>query len=132
MKYSLVNGERNEAQPGVVGQCEICSSQTIAKCGDIKMHHWAHKGKRICDPWWEKETEWHRSWKNHFPTDWQESIHTAESGEKHIADVKTIKNWVIEFQHSHLNSEERQARNDFYEKLVWVIDGTRRKKDKTK
>lgn len=86
----------------------------------------------MCDPWWENETEWHRNWKNHFPIEWQERIHTAEGGEKHIADVKTIKDWVIEFQHSYLNPEERQARNDFYEKLVWVVDGARRKRDKSK
>jgi hypothetical protein len=84
-----------------------------------------------CDPWWENETEWHRNWKNCFPNDWQERIHIAVSGEKHIADVKTIKDWIIEFQHSHLNPEERQARNNFYGKLVWVVDGTRRKRDKS-
>src|SRR3990167_9713877 len=122
MKYSLVHGGRSEAQPGLKGQCEICNSLTIAKCGDLKVWHWAHKGKRMCDLWWENETEWHRNWKNCFPTDWQEYIHTSESGERHIADVKTIKNWVIEFQYSHLNPEERQARSDFYEKLVWVVD----------
>lgn len=54
------------------------------------------------------------------------------SGEMHIADVKTIKDWVIEFQHSPLAPEERQARNDFYKKLVWVVNGMRRKKDKSK
>jgi len=132
MKYSLVNGERTEAQPGLAGQCPTCGSKTIAKCGDVKVHHWSHKGKRMCDPWWENETEWHRNWKNYFPNNWQERTHTAESGEKHIADVKTIKDWVIEFQHSHIKQEERNARNEFYQKLVWVVDGTRRKRDKSK
>jgi len=132
MKYSIVNGERSEAQPSLSGHCQTCGSPTIAKCGKVKIWHWAHRGKRMCDPWWENETEWHRNWKNCFPDNWQERIHTAESGEKHIADIKTIKDWVIEFQHSHLNPEERRARNDFYEKLAWVVDGTRRKRDKPK
>ena len=35
----------------------------------------------------------------------------------------------IEFQHSYLNPEERRSRNNFYKKLIWVVDGTRRKTD---
>lgn len=101
----------------------------IAKCGTLKAWHWAHQAKRVCDPWWENETEWHRAWKNEFPSNWQEVVHRAEDGERHIADVKTDDGWVIEFQHSYLKPEERQARNAFYQKLVWVVDGTRRKKD---
>ena len=92
--------------------------------------HWAHLRKRNCDTWWENETEWHRNWKNRFPSDWQEIICKAENGEKHIADVKTAQGWVLEFQHSYLNPEERKARDDFYDQLVWIVDGTRRKRDK--
>ena len=40
------------------------------------------------------------SWKNQFPTEWQEIIQRGNTGEKHIADVKTKDGWVIEFQHS--------------------------------
>jgi len=131
MKYALVNGEKEEATKGAKGVCQICGSELIAKCGEVKINHWAHKGNRNCDPWWENETEWHRSWKNNFPKDWQEIIHTDEnSGEKHIADVKTDSNWVLEFQHSHIKPEERLSRDAFYSNLVWVLDGTRRKRDK--
>ena len=132
MKYALVNGEKEEATRGARGVCQICGSELIAKCGEIKINHWAHKGNRNCDPWWENETDWHRSWKNNFPKEWQEIVYTDEnSGEKHIADVKTSSNWVLEFQHSHINPEERRSRNSFYHNLVWVLDGTRRKRDKT-
>ena len=129
MKFSLVNGQRQVAQPDLVGKCPMCDQAMIAKCGEVKMWHWAHKGRRTCDPWWETETEWHRAWKGHFPDEWQEVVHYAESGEKHIADVKTDHGWVIEFQHSYLKPEERRSRNAFYSKLVWVVDGTRRKRD---
>ena len=129
MRYSIVNGERCEAQPGLSGLCQACGRPSIAKCGEVKIWHWAHRGKR-CDPWWENETDWHRNWKSCFPSDWQESIHQDINGEKHIADVKTAQDWVIEFQHSFLNPEERRARNAFYKKLIWVIDGTRRPRDK--
>lgn len=129
MKYALINNKKSEAQKGAKGYCPICSSELVAKCGEIKINHWAHKGNRNCDPWWENETIWHRSWKEEFPIDWQEIIQFDKNGEKHIADIKTKNGWVIEFQHSYLNPEERRARNNFYSKLIWVVDGTRRKRD---
>jgi hypothetical protein len=39
---------------------------------------------------------------------------------------------VIEFQHSPITPEERQAREDFYKKLVWIVDGTRSPRNKNK
>ena len=130
MKFALVDGKKAEATKGTTGLCQVCGSELIAKCGEIKVHHWSHKSKRNCDPWWENEGEWHRAWKNEFPLEWQEVVHRDEDGEKHIADVKTETDWVIEFQHSYLKPEERRSRNTFYNKLVWVVDGARRKTDK--
>lgn len=129
MKYSLVDGHRHEAQPGYSGMCPCCEQATIAKCGEVKIWHWAHRGKRMCDVWWENETEWHRKWKAHFPVHWQEVIHRAENGEKHIADVKTEHGCVLEFQHSHLKPDERRSRDNFYQSMVWVVDGKRRQRD---
>jgi len=83
----------------------------------------------MCDHWWENETQWHRDWKNCFPEEWQEVVHFAEDGEKHIADVKTPSGLVIEFQHSAISQEERISRENFYNKMCWVIDGTRLKSD---
>lgn len=130
MKFALINNQRLEAQPNLEGTCLGCGSLMLARCGEVRIHHWAHKGTRRCDPWWENETEWHRNWKNQFPHDWQEIVHHAEDGEKHIADVKTQEGWVIEFQHSYIKPEERRSREEFYKKLIWVVDGTRRLKDK--
>jgi len=130
MKFALIDGEKEEAKKGATALCQFCGSELIAKCGEIKIHHWAHKSKRNCDPWWENEGEWHRAWKNEFPTEWQEVIHHDKNGEKHIADIKTGTDWVIEFQHSYLKPEERRSRNAFYNKLIWVVDGIRRKTDK--
>ncbi len=130
MKYALINDKKTEATKGAKGLCPMCDSELIAKCGEVKINHWAHKSSRNCDPWWENETDWHRSWKGQFPVDWQEVVQRDKrSGEKHIADVKTPGGWVLEFQHSYLNPEERRARNAFYSKLVWVVDGLRRKTD---
>ena len=101
----------------------------VAKCGNERVWHWAHKGSRVCDPWWENETEWHRAWKNQFPADWQEIVHHAEDGERHIADVNTLDGWVIEFQHSNIEPAERLSRETFYHSLIWVVDGVRRRRD---
>lgn len=132
MKFALVDSIKAEATKGAKGICPSCGSELIAKCGELKIHHWAHKGIRNCDVWWENETEWHRSWKDNFPREWQEVVHTDKNGERHIADVKTDENWVLEFQHSYIKPEESHSRNTFYKKLVWIIDGLRRDRDKKK
>jgi competence protein CoiA len=129
MKFALVDNIKLEATEGLKGICPSCGSELIAKCGAVKMNHWAHKGTRNCDLWWENETEWHRTWKNNFSTDWQEIILIDEiSGEKHIADIRTIHGLVIEFQHSHIDPVERTKREKFYKNMVWVVDGTRLKR----
>jgi len=130
MRFALVNGQRQEAQPTLSGECPGCGRPMVAKCGEVRIRHWAHKGNRLCDPWWENETEWHRTWKDQFPADWQEIVHDAGEGERHIADVKTAADWVIEFQHYPITLEERRFREGFYPKLIWVVDGTRRKRDR--
>lgn len=129
MKYGLVNGEKTSASPKLVGYCPLCGGQLVSKCGNTKVHHWAHKNTKECDSWWERETQWHRDWKNCFPVEWQEVVHKDQSGEKHIADIKTPDGLVVEFQHSHITREERDSRETFYEHMIWVVDGTRRKND---
>jgi len=130
MRFALINNQRAEAAPGLKGLCPGCNQPVTAKCGAHRMHHWAHLVDKKCDSWWETETEWHRAWKNNFPDDWQEVILPDEvTGEKHIADVLTDYGYVIEFQHSHINPQERISRENFYKNMVWVVDGTRLKND---
>ena len=130
MRYALASGQRVEAYPGGRGMCRRCNREVIAKCGTHRVAHWAHRGMRDCDSWTEKETDWHRVWKNNFPVECQEFIqHDAQSGEKHIADVRTPHGLVIEFQHSHLDPKERDERERFYGNMVWVVDGTRLQRD---
>jgi competence protein CoiA len=131
MKYAIVDGVRREAARELAAECPACGAAVMPKCGAIRDWHWAHRGQRHCDPWREGETDWHRNWKNAFPTEWQEFVLKSESGEKHVADVRTVRPCVIEFQHSHIDPEERAAREAFYRPMVWVVDGLRRKRDKT-
>lgn len=130
MKFAIVGGNKIEAATGTRGICPACGSDVIAKCGEVKINHWAHKKVRGCDVWWEAETEWHRKWKDCFPTEWQEVVLPDErTGENHVADVKTGHGLVIEFQHSHIAPQERRTREQFYKNMVWVVDGTRLKRD---
>ncbi len=130
MRLALENGQRVEAYPGGRAKCRLCNGEVIAKCGTHRVFHWAHRGMRDCDSWAEKETEWHRAWKNNFPVECQEFVqHDERSGEKHIADVRTSYGLVIEFQHSSLDPHERAARERFYGNMVWIVDGTRLRRD---
>lgn len=130
MRFALANGQRVEAFAGGRATCRRCNGEVIAKCGTHRVAHWAHRGMRDCDAWAERETDWHRAWKNNFPAECQESIqHDGQSGEKHIADVRTPHGLVIEFQHSHLDPQERTKRERFYGNMVWVVDGTRLQRD---
>jgi len=130
MRFALVNDKRIEAEPGLKGVCPGCAQPVNAKCGARRIHHWAHITDKKCDSWWEPETEWHRSWKNNFPDEWQELVlRDEQTGEKHIADLCTDYGLVIEFQHSHIHPPERTSREYFYKNMIWIVDGTRLKND---
>lgn len=131
MRYSLSNSQRIEATPKAVGTCPGCGAEMLARCGTKKIWHWAHQGRRHCDVWWEGETEWHRSWKNQFPSDWQEIPARDAHGELHIADIKTPQGLTIEFQHSAIKLDEVIKRTTFYNQVIWIIDATRRPTDLT-
>ncbi len=126
MRFAIVNGTKMNPQPKQRGSCLHCGAEMVSKCGRTKVWHWAHKTRDICDPWWENETEWHRSWKDNFPAEWQEiSAFDESTGERHIADVKTPYGLVVEFQHSAMPFEELKAREKFYKNMIWIVDGLR-------
>jgi competence protein CoiA len=130
MRFAIFEDNKIEASPGATGTCYGCKSQLVAKCGTQNIWHWAHKGRGRCDPWWEPETRWHRSWKDRFPKSWQEFFFRGYDGEMHFADVRIPSGVVIEFQHSYIEERERRAREQFYGNLIWVVDGTRLKRDR--
>ncbi len=118
--------------PGLVGECPGCQKPVFARCGNQRVWHWAHRGMAACEFEREKETEWHCGWKNDFPAECQEVIRRDSAGERHIADVITSLGLVVEFQHSRLAPEERVARESCHQNMVWVVDGTRVKRDKAR
>ena len=130
MEFALVDDERRSPIKGWRGVCQYCSGPMVAKCGRVKMWHWAHMPRNNCDPWGGAETEWHRDWKNCFPADWREVVHIDErTREKHIADVKSPHGLVIEFQHSPIDYDELVSREAFYQNMIWVVDGDRASTD---
>lgn len=123
MQHAIdINGEK--IKPNYSGQiaiCPFCKEKVIGKCGKIYIWHWQHAPNVNCDLWKESETEWHRSWKNRFPFEWQERI-IEKNDQKHIADIFTDNGIVIEFQNSMISSSTISEREMFYEKMIWVLN----------
>ena len=108
---------RAEATPGARGSCPSCRDVVIAKCGEIVARHWAHESREECDAWSEPDSVWHRAWQLEFPRAWCEVAVGP-----HRADVKRPDGLVIEFQHSHISTEEIRERERFYGRMIWVFD----------
>lgn len=117
-------GSRINATAGQSALCPVCDQAVISKCGEIVIHHWAHRVIAECDPWKEHETDWHRRWKMEFPEEFQEVTRADASGKRHRADVLLPNDTSIEFQHSAISPQNIKARESFWgiRNLVWVFD----------
>ena len=125
MLTALVNGQRSAPFPGLKGVCPGCGQPATPKCGEQLAWHWSHKGRKHCDPWWENETDWHRAWKACFNINWQEVVQSdSATDEIHIADVKTPKGVVLEFQNSPMDLQEMRSRESFYRNMVWIVNAS--------
>jgi hypothetical protein len=118
-----VDENRNRLSPrkGLTAYCQLCGNPVRAHCGDIYIHHWKHIVEQNCDPWKEHETEWHKSWKNEFPKDWQEVI-IIRDNEKHVADIQTPNGLVLELQNSSISSSTIEEREAFYQSIIWLVN----------
>ena len=125
MQFSLVAGQRTTPSPKLPGICPACGEATISKCGSQVVWHWAHRGRKHCDQWWENETPWHRQWKELFPEAWREHVYVDRHGERHVADVRTESGIVLEFQNSPIPPDELRSREDFYGRMTWIVNGAR-------
>jgi competence CoiA-like predicted nuclease len=123
MLFANVNGQKVEAKPNTMGICPSCEQTVFPKCGEIKVWHWAHRKDKSCDSWYEPETEWHKNWKLVFGKEHCE-IAISKGGVRHIADVWTKENVIIELQNSPIQKSIIRQREIFYgESMIWVING---------
>lgn len=117
MLWAQENGEKILASPGARAKCPCCGDDVIAKCGEIVSWHWSHK-QQDCDSWHEPESQWHINWKKQFPQEWQEVTIDI-----HRADIST-PHGIIEFQNSPLSAEEIRTREEFYGRMIWVVNAS--------
>lgn len=109
------NNHRSKVQiKGQRGQCPKCGNEVIAKCGKIKIWHWAHKIKQDCD-WYSSESEWHRHWKSIFPV-----ARIEVYMNQNRADAIDATGRIWEFQNSYISGEEIKLREQAYENLLWI------------
>lgn len=123
MLFAILNGEKSEAEPKTKGVCPLCEEPVYSKCGEINIWHWAHYKDESCDDWYEPETEWHKNWKLIFGKENCEII-IRKNKVKHIADIQTKENVIIELQNSPIQKPIIRRRETFYgERMIWVING---------
>ncbi|WP_316799561.1 competence protein [Pedobacter frigidisoli] len=81
-------------------------------------------GALVAEPFYRKETAWHRDWKLAFPPSFREvGFNDAAKGDFHRADIFTPSGHTIEFQNSPITILELKSREAFYPNLVWVLNG---------
>lgn len=114
------NGEKIEAFPNALGFCPVCAERLIARCGLLRIPHWSHLGIRDCDAWHEPETIWHLEWKRLFGKENCEIVKPP-----HRADILGNFNVIIALQHSAISVEEIIRREQFYKKMIWIVDANR-------
>lgn len=127
-------GKRISIDSAVKGNtytCPACGDQMIIRRGDIVAHHFAHKSRSHCDPWYTgRKSAWHVKMQSIFPVDCQEAvIWDNYHCEYHIADVAFSykgQRYVFEFQHSSITHKEFFERTAYYMnlgyKLRWIFD----------
>lgn len=116
MIYANKNNEKIMASPSNKAICPLCDKEVIAKCGQIKVWHWAHKADD-CDHWHEPESQWHLDWKSQIRKDCVEV-----KCQNHRADIKSPTGMVVELQNSNMPMEIAQEREEFYDSMVWLVN----------
>lgn len=112
-----------EPTPNTHAYCPDCNAELIAKCGSIKIWHWAHKANSsYCN--YMPETEWHLDWKRRAI----DCGHNVEVKiDNHITDImRTDMKRVIELQHSSIMPSDIINRCETFKtiehKIDWVFD----------
>jgi len=119
--FAIVADAKSRPFPRGRGVCPICLGEVRAKCGSIKVHHWAHVCGQDCDTWSEGIGPWHLCWQDCVRPEFVEVAVGA-----HRADILGNDDTVIELQHSAISPAEIREREHHYGKMIWLFDATNR------
>jgi len=119
------NNQRTRASPNSKAICPLCNEEVIAKCGEIKIWHWAHKVNFTCKEF-EPETERHIEMKLFFKDNFPNFELEYNLGWA-IPDLfDKNRKIAIEVQHSRLSKEKFLERTINYRKngihVLWIFD----------
>jgi len=108
--------------PKMSAICPHCEQEVLSKCGDINVWHWAHLIS--CPFEYERETEWHKLWKDRAVSFGLELEHMFV---RHITDAIDHKKKVCyEFQYSPISRIEMVSRVIHYKTFnystKWIFD----------
>ncbi|CAL8461704.1 g1235 [Coccomyxa elongata] len=115
----------SEAQEGAPEPCEL--SRAVPGDHSGQSHRRAHLGEAVSCVQANvnsiiTETEWQEVVVKKREPAW---LYHADELDRHIADVMNPETGgVVEVQHSHLCIEEAVERERFYDKMIWIVDGT--------
>lgn len=113
----LYDAHHRLAEPGLRSTCRACGQELLAKCGSIKIWHWAHR-VADCDPWASPESQWHLLWKQRLEA---AGADIEVPIDNHRADVVFTDGRILELQGNYLPYDAIQQREAFYGKqLAWL------------
>ncbi|AYV84422.1 MAG: hypothetical protein Hyperionvirus25_8 [Hyperionvirus sp.] len=100
--------------------------QLVAKKGNIKIHHYAHKYAADRDSWLDPQmTAWHWSYQEICNRNNIE-YRIEKNDVLHIADIYN-DGLIIELQHSPIDDKTIKERESFYNNMIWLFDYTNQK-----
>ena len=109
-------GSRVLPTPGAQARCPACRKPVYARCGRVKVWHWAHRGDIDCAHNSKGETFWHASWKLRVPPKARE---VPRGG--HRADIIGRFGRVVELQHSRIDPRVAREREECYGDMAWLF-----------
>jgi hypothetical protein len=111
------DGSRVLPSPGAKARCPSCKRPVYARCGKVKVWHWAHRGDRACARNSKGETFWHLAWKLRVPPQARE---VPRGGLR--ADIVGRHGRVVELQHSRIDPRVVDYREETYGDMAWLFD----------
>lgn len=120
----LANQNGELVRPEETGQrasCPTCENEVIAKCGDVRIDHWAH-ANTVSKCNLRDETVWHRMHKKRL-LDAGHDIDQPKSmdGEARVIDGRVDDVLGVEFVRTPPQPEEIRLMEDMHGPMVWVL-----------